>query len=337
MAKSPNQKLKLLYIMDKLIKDTDEEHGVTVPELTEYLAGYDIKVERKTLYDDFETLRNYGMDIIMQKKNKQTYYKLVSRDFELPELKLLVDSVQAAKFITANKTNELIKKLEALTSKHQAIELQRQVHVINRVKNPNEKIYFSVDALHRAIHKNVQVTFQYMNWNLQKQLVPKHEGKIYHISPWALTWDDENYYLIGYDEDEEKIKHFRVDKLASLEETVEKRHGKEIFEKFDLAQYSKKMFGMFGGDEKTVKLRVKSDKIGVIIDRFGKDIMIIPENMSQGEDNEHFTVNVDVAVSNQFIGWVVGLGDSVEVVSPPEVRTQIKDYLTNICATYNSN
>lgn len=240
MAKSENQKLKLLYIMDKFIKDTDEEHGITVADLTEYLSGYDIKVERKTLYDDIEMLRVYGMDIMKHKIGKQTYYKLLSRDFELPELKLLVDSVQSAKFITVNKTNELIKKLENLASRYAARELQRQVYVLNRVKNPNEKIYLSVDTLHRAIHRNVQVTFKYMNWNLKKQLVPKHEGKVYHISPWALTWDDENYYLIGYDEDEEKIKHFRVDKLDSLAETEEKRHGKELFDKFDLAAYSKK-------------------------------------------------------------------------------------------------
>ncbi|MBE5945536.1 MAG: WYL domain-containing protein [Lachnospiraceae bacterium] len=335
MAKSANQKLKLLYIMDKFIKDTDEEHGITTQELTEYLAGYDISVERKTIYDDIETLRIYGMDILKEKVGKQTYYKLISREFELPELKLLVDSVQAAKFITANKTNELIKKLESLASKYEARELQRQVHVLNRVKNPNEKIYFSVDTLHRAIYKNVQVTFKYTYWNLKKELVPKHDGKIYHVSPWALTWDDENYYLIGYDEDEAKIKHFRVDKMDSLSETSEARHGKEHFDKFDLASYSKKVFGMYGGEEKTVKLRAKSHMVGVIIDRFGKDIMIIPEKESGGE-GEYFTVNVDVAVSNQFIGWIIGLGSDVEIVSPPEVRSQVNEYLTSLSKIYSN-
>ncbi len=330
MAKSENQKLKLLYVMDKFIRDTDEEYGITVAEIIEYLAGIDIKVERKTVYDDIESLRTFGMDIVKQKKGKQSYYKLVSREFELPELKLLVDSVQAAKFITPNKTNQLIKKLESLASKHEAVELQRQVYVLNRVKNSNEKIYLSIDSLHKAIFLDYQVTFKYTNWNLKKQLVPKHAGKIYHVSPWALIWDDENYYLIGYDEEEEKIKHFRVDKMEGLEETTEKRHGKELFDKFDPAIYSKKVFGMYGGEEKTVKLRAKSNMVGVIIDRFGSDVMIIPDRSSE----EYFTVNIDVAVSNQFIGWIIGLGTSVEVVSPPEVRTQIKEYLTNLANIY---
>lgn len=329
MAKSANQKLKLIYLLDKFMQDTDEQHGITIKEISEYLEKYDIKSERKSLYDDIDTLRNYGLDIVKEKVDKQVYYKLLSRDFELAELKLLVDSVQAAKFITANKTNELIKKLEGLASRYEAMDLQRQVHVLNRVKNPNERIYLSVDALHKAIHNDVQVTFQYAEWNLKKELVPKYDGRIYHVSPWALTWDDENYYLIGYDEDNEKIKHFRVDKLMSLEETEEPRHGKKLFESFDLAAYSKKMFGMYGGVEERVRLKVKNYLVGVMIDRFGKDIMIIPD-----KDGEYFTTNVDVAVSNQFIGWLAGLGADIEVVAPAGVRGQVRDYLADIAAKY---
>ena len=329
MAKSANQKLKLIYLLDKFMQDTDEQHGITIKEISEHLEKYDIKSERKSLYDDIDTLRNYGLDIVKEKVDKQVYYKLLSRDFELAELKLLVDSVQAAKFITANKTNELIKKLEGLASRYEAMDLQRQVHVLNRVKNPNERIYLSVDALHKAIHNDVQVTFKYAEWNLKKELVPKYDGRIYHVSPWALTWDDENYYLIGYDEDNEKIKHFRVDKLMSLEETEEPRHGKKLFESFDLAAYSKKMFGMYGGVEERVRLKVKNYLVGVMIDRFGKDIMIIPD-----KDGEYFTTNVDVAVSNQFIGWLAGLGADIEVVAPAGVREQVRDYLADIAAKY---
>ena len=315
--------------MDKFLKDTDEEHGITMQDILSYLDSNDIKAERKSIYDDIETLRFYGFDIIMEKKDRKAYYKLASRDFELAELKVLVDLVQVSKFLTPNKTNQLIKKLEALTSKYEAVELQRQVHVINRVKNPNEKIYLLVDKLHDAIHKSVQVEFQYANWNLKKELMPKHDGKTYKVSPWALTWDDENYYLIGYDEEETKIKHFRVDKIQSLEVKEEERHGKELFEKFDPATYSKKTFGMYGGDEKRVKLKVDNSLVGVIIDRFGTDIMIIPDNAG-----DCFTVNVDVAISNQFIGWLIGLGDGVEVMAPESLRSDIKDIAHNIIKKY---
>lgn len=307
-----------MYLMDKFMKDTDDEHGITIADMIAYLEANDIRAERKSLYDDVETLRSYGMDIVMEKKDKKAYYKLVSRNFELAELKLLVDSVQSAKFITSKKTEELIKKLESLSSKHQAVELQRQVYVLNRVKNPNEKIYLYVDMLHHAIHNDHKVAFKYTSWNLKKQLVPKHDGKVYRISPWALTWDDENYYLIGFDEEENKIKHFRVDKMLSLEELTEGRLGKDEFSGFDLATYSKKVFGMYGGEEQTVKLRVHNNLVGVIIDRFGTDINIIPD-----KDKEHFTVNVEVASSNQFLGWIIGLGDGVEIISPTELRDKM--------------
>lgn len=329
MAKSFNQKLKLMYLMDKFMKDTDDEHGITIADMIAYLEANDIRAERKSLYDDVETLRSYGMDIVMEKKDKKAYYKLVSRNFELAELKLLVDSVQSAKFITSKKTEELIKKLESLSSKHQAVELQRQVYVLNRVKNPNEKIYLYVDMLHHAIHNDHKVAFKYTSWNLKKQLVPKHDGKVYRISPWALTWDDENYYLIGFDEEENKIKHFRVDKMLSLEELTEGRLGKDEFSGFDLATYSKKVFGMYGGEEQTVKLRVNNNLVGVIIDRFGTDINIIPD-----KDKEHFTVNVEVASSNQFLGWIIGLGDGVEIISPTELRDKIVSIAEDLFKTY---
>lgn len=329
MAKSFNQKLKLMYLMDKFMKDTDDEHGITIADMIAYLEANDIRAERKSLYDDVETLRSYGMDIVMEKKDKKAYYKLVSRNFELAELKLLVDSVQSAKFITSKKTEELIKKLESLSSKHQAVELQRQVYVLNRVKNPNEKIYLYVDMLHHAIHNDHKVAFKYTSWNLKKQLVPKHDGKVYRISPWALTWDDENYYLIGFDEEENKIKHFRVDKMLSLEELTEGRLGKDEFSGFDLATYSKKVFGMYGGEEQTVKLRVNNNLVGVIIDRFGTDINIIPD-----KDKEHFTVNVEVASSNQFLGWIIGLGDGVEIISPTELRDKMVSIAEDLLKKY---
>lgn len=331
MAKSNNQKLKMLYLMDKFLKDTDEEHGITVNEMIDYLESYDIKSERKSLYNDIECLKSYGLDILKEKVGRDTCYKLVSRDFELAELKVLVDAVQSSKFMTAKKTEELIKKLEGLASKHQAVELQRQVHVVNRVKNPNEKIYIMVDKLHEAIHKQVQVEFQYTAWSTKKKLEIKRDGKIYKISPWALTWDDENYYLIGYNEEYDEIRHYRVDKMLSLTITDKPRQGQKCFEDFDLPSYGKKTFGMFGGKSCMVKLKITNERIGVMIDRFGTDIMIVPD-----DEKGYSTINVDVVPSGQFIGWLVGFGQDVQVVYPQEVREEVKKSIKGILSMYES-
>ncbi len=330
MAKSENQKLKMIYLMDKFLRDTDEEHGITVKEMIEYLEKNDIGAERKSLYDDIARLQDYGLDIISEKVGRETYYKLVSREFELAELKLLVDSVQSSKFITTAKTNELIKKIEGLTSRYQAGSLQRQVYVINRVKNPNEKIYHFVDALHEAIHNREMITFQYGVWNTKKQLVPRHgKDKVYTISPWALSWFEENYYLIGYDHDAGKDKHFRVDKLLKLD--ICKNSSGYVAKPtgMDIASYNSKIFGMFGGEPVSVKLKVDNSMVGVILDRFGKNINIIPV-----EGEESFTANVDVAISQQFIGWLIGLGDKVQVVSPDKLRMKVKESLEDILKLY---
>ena len=185
------------------------------------------------------------------RKEKNYEYYIANRSFELPELKLLVDAVQSSKFITHKKSNELIKKVEGLASVHQARQLQRQVFVQNRVKTMNESIYYNVDKIHNAISQGVKVSFLYFEWAVSfttKERIkrPKRGGERYAISPWALTWDDENYYMIGYDSESKKIKHYRVDKMQSIELTDEKRDGQRVFQKFDMAQYSKMTFGMYG-------------------------------------------------------------------------------------------
>lgn len=329
MAKSENQKLKLLYLADLFRQKTDENHGVTIENMTDYLANLDIAADRKTLYKDMEDLRTYGMDIIMEKHNRKAYYKLLNRDFELAELKLLVDAVQSSKFITKKKTDSLNKKLGTLTSEYQAKELKRQFYIVEDLKNLNEKIYMIVDGLHRAINEDHQVEFLYNAWNIKKELVPRHNGKIYHVSPWGLTWDDENYYLVGYDEDELKIKHFRVDKMTKFSETDKSRNGKEEFEAVDMKEYGRKVFGMYSGKTQRVKLLVENNMIGIIFDRFGTDIMVMPQ-----KDNKHVVVNVDVEVSLQFIGWLVGIGPGIKVIEPDEVCKQIRQHLDQMSALY---
>ncbi len=316
MAKSSNQKIKILYLMKILLEHTDDEHGMTLEEITNALSRFDVMAERKTLYDDLEVLRVFGLDID-KRKGKSVRYHVVSREFELPELKLLVDAVQSSKFITRRKSTDLIKKLESLASRYEAQQLQRQVFVANRIKTMNESIYYTVDYIHEAIGKNNKVSFQYFEWNEKKEKKLRHDGKRYVISPWALTWDDENYYMIGYDSDSEKIKHYRVDKMLKIELTDEKRDGAELFKDFDMALYSKKTFGMYGGKEETVTLRCENCLAGVIIDRFGTDISLVPSG------GNHFSFTARVYNSPVFLAWLLNFGSQVTVVSPDSVKQDL--------------
>ena len=329
MANKANQKLKLLYIMEMFLRETDEHHTINAADLIRYLDRQGIDAERKSIYRDIDALIDYGMDIVKTREGKPGFY-LASRDFELPELKLLVDAIQSSKFITESKTNALIKKLEQLVSKYEAMQLQRQVYVSGRIKTMNESIYYSVDAIHHAISENKKIRFQYFQWNVKKEMELRHNGAWYHISPWGLSWDDENYYLVGYDSDAGKIKHYRVDKMLHIQMSEEKREGQEYFKKLDMADYAKKSFGMFGGKEQEVKLRVANNLAGVIIDRFGKNVMMIPE------DEDHFTVNVDVHVSKQFLGWIFSLGESVRIVGPSEVVAQMKEEIERLVRQYDT-
>ncbi len=329
MSKGNNQKLKIVYLMKILLDKTDETHSITMQEIISLLETYGICAERKSIYSDIESLRLYGMDIIGEKQDRTFCYHIGNRRFELAELKLLVDSVQSAKFITAKKSNELIKKIEGLASKYEASQLHRQVYVAGRIKTMNESIYYNVDKIHAAIGENRRITFQYYQWDVHKKMVLRRDGALYEVSPWALSWDDENYYLIAFDSQENKIKHFRVDKMLHIEVTKDKREGKYHFRKFDMAAYARKTFGMYRGEEENVKLVCANELAGVMIDRFGKDFILIPV------DEEHFTVNVRVAVSRQFLAWVIGLGEGVQIVEPQSVIDKMKQEIERLMNQYN--
>ena len=273
MAKS---KMKMLHLVRIFTQETDDEHALTLQEIAAKLNAVGITADRKTLYEDFEELRDYGYDIISVQRNRNTYYHLGERDFELPELKLLVDSVQAAKFITTRKSRELIKKLEKNVSHYQAEQLHRQVFIAGRVKSMNESIYYNVDKLHEAINASVQIRFQYGQWNVNKEMELRKDGTWYQVSPWALTWDNEYYYLVAFDADADMIKHYRVDKMLRIKSVDEDRRGQDAFRAFDMAKYSKSVFGMFTGEETDVTLEAENHMAGVVIDRFGKDINITP-------------------------------------------------------------
>ncbi len=328
MSKSSNQKLKLLYLIKILQEKTDETHSITMQDILVKLERYGVSAERKSIYSDVESLRLYGMDIIGVQRERTFYYHVGNRKFELAELKLLVDSVQSSKFITAKKSNELIKKIEGFSSRYEASQLHRQVFVSGRVKTMNESVYYNVDMIHSAINSNVKIKFQYFQWNIKKKMELRHDGSFYEVSPWALSWNDENYYLVAYDSDLEMIKHFRVDKMIHIEVAKDRREGRSFFKDFDITQYAKKMFGMFDGEEQKVKLLCNNDMVGVIIDRFGKDVNIVPDN------EEHFTVNVMVAVSKQFFGWVISLGEGVNIIGPDSVIEQVNRELDRLIRQY---
>ena len=323
-----NQKLKLLYLIKIFTEDTDDRHALTLPQIAEKLDAYGVSAERKTLYQDFELLRDFGFDIIGQQARRNFYYHMGNRRFELPELKLLVDSVQSAKFITDKKSNALIKKLEGMVSKYEARKLQRQVIISGRIKAMNESIYYNVDKLHEAIGTDRQIRFKYFRWNINKEMELRKDGAWYQVSPWALMWDDENYYLVGYDAEDGKIKHYRVDKMWRISVADRKREGKEQFKAFNMPRYTKSLFGMFGGEEVKVTLEAENGMVGILLDRFGKDIPVKPV------DADHFRTSVVVAVSSQFLGWIMALGDGVKIIGPDKVVTRMKEEIRLISQMY---
>ncbi|MBQ6545164.1 MAG: WYL domain-containing protein [Lachnospiraceae bacterium] len=326
--KGDNQKLKMLYLVKLFSEETDDSHFLTMPEIIEKLAACGVNADRKTLYQDFEELRHFGLDIIAEKEGRNCYYHLGGRDFELPELKLLVDSVQSAKFITDRKSKELIKKLEGLASRYEGRQLNREVVISGRIKTMNESIYYNVDKLHTAVAKDCQIRFQYFQWNVRKEMELRRNGAWYRVSPWGLLWDDENYYLVGYDASDGKIKHYRVDKMLRITVVNERREGREQFKAFDLPRYSASLFGMYAGEETRVTIEAENDKAGILIDRFGKDIFIMPV------DDTHFRTVVNVALSRQFLGWIMALGDGIRIVSPETVVAKMQEEIRRLSGQY---
>lgn len=325
MAKGQNQKAKLLYLARILSQQTDQEHPMTIARMMDLLQAQGVDVrDRKSLYDDLETLRVFGMDIEKQREGRSVGYYVAGREFELPELKLLVDAVQSSRFITHNKTNQLIRKVESLASVHQARQLQRQVYVTRRIKAMNESIYYTVDALHEAIDSSKQIRFHYFEWALgrgrervEKRL--RRGGGWYQVSPFSLVWDNENYYLVAFETESGTVRHYRVDKMQNLTVTDLPREG--LPENFDPAAYAGSLFGMYNGVQETVKIRFENSLIGVVADRFGREVFLSPDGDS------HFTVTTKVAVSPQFLSWVFSFGPQAQILSPEPVRNQFLQLL----------
>ncbi len=328
MPKMPNQKLKLMYLSKILQERTDRYHGLTLSEISSALREYGISAERKSLYDDLEMLKLFGLKVESARDSHVRYY-LKDHTFDLAELRLLVDAVQSAKFLTPQKSNELIRKIEGLGSKYEGSQIHRQVYSSNWLKTENEEIYQNIAALHTAIMENRQIRCKYFEWNAHKQRLLRKSGDDYRISPWALTWEDEYYYLIAYDSDAEKIKHFRVDKMLKIRLLDEKREGGTSFEDFDHALYSRRVFGMYGGELTNVRILAENSLAGVVLDRFGTDVTIL-------NHGEYFEFCVKVMISPTFFSWVLGFGNKMKILSPESVQKQAEQVAREVVAVYEN-
>lgn len=309
MSRSPNQKQKLLALLEILRAESDENHPLSTADLIAALARQGISAERKSIYDDIATLTDRGYDIVTV-RGRGCY--LASREFELAELKLLVDAVQSSKFISEGKSRTLIRKLESLCSRHEAGQLQRQVFVSGRVKTMNEAVLYSIDALHEAIATDRQVQFRYFDYNAKKEKVFRHGSKTYTVSPVGLLRSDECYYLVALEGVERR--HYRVDRMTGITLTDQSRTPGCAG--LDMAAYTRRHFSMFSGVEQQVKLRCPNALAHVFLDQFGMDVMLIPQ------DGAHFTLTVEVAVSPLFYGWLFALGAEVEILAPADVRAE---------------
>lgn len=318
MAKSKNQKLKLYYVIEYFKKYTDEEHTVSVSQIIEYLASLGITAERKSIYRDIETMSELGYEVIAVHDKRFSYY-LADRDFETAEVRMLVDAVSSSRFITKKKSAELIKKLESLTNVYDAKKLNAQVFVANRIKASNESIYYNVDAVHNAIAENQRINFLYFDWDKNKRRVYRHGGGVYEVSPWALVWNNENYYLVAYDTNEHEIRHYRVDRMMSITAIDKPREGREAFMDTDTAQYTRKFFGMYDGEITQIMLNCSQEITNAVVDMFGTDVKFIPQS-----DGKTFNVTVEVAVSPVFLSWVFMFGGKVKIISPKSVDDKLK-------------
>ena len=327
MPRSENQKQKLIRLIEILMRESDESHGLTMPELISALAEYGITAERKSIYDDIITLGELGFDVITL-PTRPPKYTLATRQFEISELKMLADAVASSKFITAEKSRELIDKLRVFAGKYRAGELSRQVYVEDRVKTMNDLGIENIDLINRAINENKKITFRYFDYGVTKQRVYKHDGKTYVVTPLSLVRNDENYYLVACDESENVNKNFRIDKMSDVKVSDEPRDKACLESRFNPSEYSNKVFGMYGGREELVTLECRERLSGVIIDRFGREPSFIKSEFG-------FRVSLRVMISPNFFAWVLGFGKDMRIIAPESVRSELLERLKDTMEVYN--
>lgn len=332
MAGVQKSKLKLLYLADILKQKTDEEHYIAATEIVDELAKLDIPAERKSIYKDIDILREYGFDIIHTGSKNRGGYFLGARDFELAEIRLLSDAVQAANFISQKKTNQLVQKIESFASENQAKILHSQVYVDNRPKCNNEEIYYTISLLDEAISDNVKVTFTYTRRKITDEFKTAKEDKVFTVSPYALIWSEDHYYLVCNNEKYSNLMHLRIDKIKKLQKTKSPaRHFSEVSDyrnNFDSADYATKLFNMYSGEPKPVELVCDNELLEVMLDRFGDNVKI------QKADEKHFLLKTNAVVSDGLTKWVVQFGGKIKVKSPNDLIYEVKKKAEEILENY---
>lgn len=334
MAGSSQQKLKLLYLIRILHEQSDDDHPMSAVDLRRELERYGISAERKSIYKDLELLSDYGMDIMQTRSPRQGWF-LGKRDYELPELRLLMDAVQSAMFITPKKTKELLSKLEKQMSNYQARDMDRQVYIDSRVKCANEEIYYIIDTLHKAVAQNKKVSFYYFRRQVGKGSMARNKGNPFVVSPYAMLWVNNHYYLVSNLDKWDTLTHFRLDrmrKVEMLEESI--RRFEEVSEyrnSFDTADYVRKCFNMFSGETEMVELRCIDELLEEVIDRFGNDVIV------HKDGPEHFRINVKANVSIGLVSWVLQFGSGIEAVAPAQFRQMAIERIDGMVSLYNES
>ena len=331
--KSESKKLIPIYLMQLFTEKTDKNHYVRMPEILTFLESKGIIAERRTIYSAISILNSADFEIIgVQEKGGYKYHH-PSRKFDTSELKFLIDSVAASKFLTEKKSKELINKIKSLGSVYDAEHLNRHILLSKRIKSMNDKVLKNLDKLYYAINTDSKITFQYLRWTWQKKLVYSNNGMTFNVSPYAITLSDDNYYLIAFDNQNKQLRHYRIDKMQTIKLVAESREGKEEFKDFNIAEYAQKTFNMYGGKEEYIKLQCKNSLANVIIDRFGENIIIRPDF----DNPDYFIVGITVNISPQFYGWLFALGPEVKILSPGSVINDYTKAITEILSVYKSD
>jgi predicted DNA-binding transcriptional regulator YafY len=330
--------MKLLYLIELFTKQTDEHNHITINDMIQALATVSIKAERKSLYSDIQILRRFGLDIEQTYGRNSSYY-LASREYELAELKLLVDAVQSSHFITQKKSNELIDKLSTLTSAHQAKQLKRQVNVVDKPKSINESIYYNVDAIHSALSQGRKISFKYFDYDQDKKRSYRKSGSFYTETPLTLCWNDEKYYLICFNSSHQGLANYRVDRMSSVSVSEEPADSYSR-RQFNVNDYIRQTFGMFGGETVSARLRFDNSLRNVVLDRYGNSLKFLPVAAGKNDDltitDSCFEIEVKVTSSPVFLGWMAGFGKKAEIIRPENLRQEMIDMISELAAVYSS-
>jgi predicted DNA-binding transcriptional regulator YafY len=327
MTSPANQRSRTLYIMKILLEETDAENPLSMKEILSELERYGMSAERKAIYGDLDLLRRYGLDVRSKRGHGVGYY-IASRAFSLPELKLLVDAVQSSRFLTARKSDELIKKLASLTSVHQAKQLRRAVYVAERPKTINETVCQNIDSIHFAINNNKKITHKYFDYDVRKQMIYRRSGAEYESNPIALCWASDNYYMIAYGAKYDGLTHYRVDRMSEVA-ALDKPQDKFDRKRFNAAEHAKRFFGMYGGEIVRAEMVFDNSLVNVVLDHFGKNIRI------SARPDGKFEVTADVSLSPVFLAWLFQFGDKAEIKAPEKLIDDMTEGAAKILKKYS--